>query len=91
MNNCLCIISDICLSSLNKIPPSACNNTCGDNSDDIYLGECGGKRVYNIYKVQGGYLHHGHIYFPIYTYNEEVKTYSIYCNYKQFIYFRHVR
>lgn len=57
MNNCLCIKSDICLSSLNKLPPSACNNKFDDNSDDIYSGDGGGERAYNIYEIQGGTLY----------------------------------
>lgn len=54
MNNCLCIERDMRLSPFNRLSPSACNYKCGDNSDDIYSGDCGGKSAYNIYETQGG-------------------------------------
>lgn len=54
MNECLCIKSNTNDSHLNRFPASDCTFICGDNSDDIYSGECGGKSAYNIYETQGG-------------------------------------
>lgn len=56
MNECLCIKSNTNKSHLNRLPASACNYICKENSDDIYSGECGGKRAYNIYGSQGDIL-----------------------------------
>nr|XP_034321979.1 uncharacterized protein LOC109619625 isoform X2 [Crassostrea gigas] len=53
MNECLCIKSNTNDSHLNRFPASDCTFICGDNSDDIYSGECGGKSAYNIYETQG--------------------------------------
>lgn len=57
MTECLCIKSNTNESHLNRLLASACNYTCKEQSDDIYSGECGGKRAYNIYETQGGTLY----------------------------------
>lgn len=57
MNKCLCIERDIHESPFNRLLASACNIKCGDNSDDIYLEDCGGEGAYNIYELQGGTLY----------------------------------
>lgn len=54
MTECLCIKSNTNKGYLNRLPASHCNFKCGENSDDIFSGECGGNRTYNIYEVQGG-------------------------------------
>uniref|UniRef100_A0A8W8NY72 WSC domain-containing protein n=1 Tax=Magallana gigas TaxID=29159 RepID=A0A8W8NY72_MAGGI len=56
MNECLCIQSNTKKGHLNRLPASHCNFKCGDNSDDIFSGECGGNSTYNIYEVQGVYF-----------------------------------
>lgn len=54
MNKCLCIKSNTYVSPFNRLQASDCNFECGDNADDIYLGDCGGKSAYNIYETQEG-------------------------------------
>lgn len=54
MNECLCIKNNTHGSPFDRLPASDCNFKCGDNSDDIYSGECGGKRAYNVYEIQDG-------------------------------------
>lgn len=56
MNKCLCIESISYVNPLNRLSASDCNIKCGDNSDDIYLGDCGGTNAYNIYEIQEGAL-----------------------------------
>lgn len=51
MNNCLCIERNVFLNPSNKLTPSACNYTCGDQ-DDIVSGDCGGERAYNLFEYQ---------------------------------------
>lgn len=57
MNECLCIKINTHGSPFDRRPASDCNFKCGVNSDDIYSGECGGKRAYNVYEIQGGTLY----------------------------------
>eukprot|EP00105_Crassostrea_gigas_P038717 XP_019922865.1 PREDICTED: uncharacterized protein LOC105328445 [Crassostrea gigas] len=52
MNNCLCIETDVPVNSSNRLSPSDCNFTCGDNTDVIYSGDCGGNNAYNLYEIQ---------------------------------------
>lgn len=54
MNNCLCIETDVPVNSSNRLSPSDCNFTCGDNTDVIYSGDCGGNNAYNLYEIQEG-------------------------------------
>lgn len=57
MNNCLCIESEVSVNPFNELPPSACNFTCEDTTDDIYSGDCGGENAYNLFEFQEGTLH----------------------------------
>lgn len=56
-NNCLYIERDIRLSPFTKLPSSACNHTCKDITGDMYSGDCGRERAYNLYETQGGTLY----------------------------------
>lgn len=71
MNICLCIESNVNLNPFNELPPSACNFTCEDNTDDIYSKECGGENAYNLLKFQEGTL---------YNLNPERKCLSLQCS-----------
>lgn len=55
-NNRLCIERDIRLSPFTRLPSSACNHACEDNTGDMYSGDCVGERAYNLYETQGGTL-----------------------------------
>lgn len=57
MNICVCIESNVNLNPFNELPPSACNFTCEDNTDDIYSKDCGGENAYNLYEVQESTLY----------------------------------
>lgn len=66
MNNCLCIERNVFLNPSNKLTPSACNYTCGDQ-DDIVSGDCGGERAYNLFEYQEGHLYMSNLlinYYP---------------------------
>lgn len=51
MNDCFCIKSDNYINLNYCILLLSCDYKCGDNLDDIYLGDCGGRNVYNIYEI----------------------------------------
>lgn len=71
MNICLCIESNVDLNPFNELPPSDCNFTCEDNTDDIYLKDCGGENAYNLFEVQKGTL---------FKLNPEEKCLSLQCS-----------
>lgn len=56
MNDCFCIKSDNYINPNHRISPLSCDYKCGDNSDDIYPGDCGGRNAYNIYEIQRGMI-----------------------------------
>lgn len=54
--------SDVNVNPFDKLPPSACNSTCEDNTDVVYSGDCGGENAYNLFKIQEGTLYNNRIY-----------------------------
>lgn len=48
--------SDLILNSFEKLPSSACNLTCEDNTDIVYSGDCGGENAYNLFEYKEGTL-----------------------------------
>lgn len=71
MNICLCIESNVNLNPFNKLPPSACNFTCEDNTNDIYSKDCGGKNAYNLFEFQESTL---------YKFDSEKRCLSLQCS-----------
>lgn len=72
MNNCLCIESDVHVNSTNRLSPSGCNFTCEENTDVIYLGDCGGISAYNLYEIQEGTssIHKQNLNIKMYCHNK---------------------
>lgn len=48
--------SDVKANYFDKLSPSACNNTCEDNTDVVYSGDCGGENAYNLFEFKEGTL-----------------------------------
>lgn len=71
MNICLCIESNVDLNPFNELPPSDCNFTCKDNTDDIYSKDCGGENAYNLFEVQED---------TFFNLNREEKCMSLQCS-----------
>lgn len=46
--------SDVNVNSFDKLSPSACNLTCEEYTDVVYLGDCGGENAYNLFEFKEG-------------------------------------
>lgn len=53
--------SDVNVNPFDKLPLSACNSTCEDNTDVVYSEDCGGENAYNLFEFKEGILYNNRI------------------------------